>query len=209
QGKAGGVEGEAVRPPLRRRLARAPLWARLVAVLLLLLLLALTLTGFAGIRMLHGQLVQQVDDQLALFAGPSQSSDRPVKPWHSRTSTRSQQHPYDLLYVADLDSYGGVADEPSVPNTGRPRLPTITSAVAAERDGVPFTVGSVGSGPSWRGIARPQANGGTPGGAMSLGYTDAVGPPVARGRAPGGGGGPLPLRGTRGALVPGGLRAPG
>ncbi len=161
--------------PLRRRLARAPLWARLVAVLLLLLLLALALTGFVGIRMLHSQLVQQVDDQLALFAGPSKSSTGPVKPWHrSATSIHTAKHPYDLLYVADLDSYGGIADEPSVPNTGRPKLPTITATVAAERDGVPFTVDPVGSGPSWRVIVRPQSNGGTRVVAMNLGYADAV-----------------------------------
>src|SRR5205823_6786710 len=79
-----------------------------------------------------------------------------------------------LLYVANLDSYGGVADVPSSPNTGRPKLPTISAAVADHRDGVPFTVDSVGSGPSWRVIVRPQANGGTRVVAMSLGYADAV-----------------------------------
>jgi len=161
--------------PLRRRLARAPLWARLVAVMLLLLALSLVLTGFLGIRMLHAQLVKQVDDQILLFAGPSHSGDRPPKLWRAKFSPRTQQHPYDVTYVASLDSYGKVYDEGSVPKIGRPKLPVITAEMAEERDGRPFTVDAFsGSGPRWRVVVRPENDGSTRVVAMSLANADSV-----------------------------------
>jgi hypothetical protein len=94
----GGAEGAAAGPgarggrgrrptggPVRgvaRRLARTPLWLRLVSGTLLLVALAIALTGLFAVRLLKGYLVERVDRQLEAAArpGPAPRADTAAEP---------------------------------------------------------------------------------------------------------------------------------
>ncbi|MCW2883919.1 MAG: hypothetical protein JWL58_781 [Streptosporangiaceae bacterium] len=163
------------RVPLRTRLVRAPLWARLVAGTLLLVAVALVVTGLVGIRMLRGYLTDKVDQQLQFAThtrvpqqgAPPAAAARPPDQQRMRRFT-------GLYYSVILNPDGTIADRLADPLTeDLPALPVLSADAVAKRNGHPFTVGSVnGRNGRWRVVARSEANGRSRVAALSLGEAD-------------------------------------
>ncbi len=158
---------------LRRRLARTPLWLRLVAGTVLLLIAAITLTGVTAVKLLNGYLVDRVDTNLEIAAGIAHSDrnrDGPPRPPRrlehvtlgrltSSPGPRYRRAP-GSFYVVLLDSKGDIADTYAAPlNTEVPTLPKgLTPAEVERRDGRPFDVASP-DGTRWRAVAVPEQYG--------------------------------------------------
>jgi two-component system OmpR family sensor kinase len=157
-----------------RRAVRAPLWARLVAGMLLLVTVALAVTSVVGIRLLRGYLLDRVDRQLELAAsGPLRGGLGPRPP---RPVDAPPQRFFGLFYAVNFDAAGRVVEEISVP-TGddRPDLSGLTEAEAVRRAGRPFTVDSTGgSDDHWRVVAVPLDDGRTRVAAVSLAEADST-----------------------------------
>ncbi|GII88345.1 two-component sensor histidine kinase [Sphaerisporangium siamense] len=137
---------------LRRRVARTPLWLRLVAGTLVLVTLAVTLTGGFAVQLLRGYLVDRVDRQLVLAAVIRR--EPPLPP--PADGARRQ---YGLYYVALLGRDGAVERTlQESPGTDPPTLPALTPDQVRNTAPRPFTVVS-GSGTSWRAIAVEDGDG--------------------------------------------------
>lgn len=108
---------------LRRRVARTPLWLRLVAGTLLLVALAIALTGGFAVQLLRGYLVDRVDVQLTAFG--RRPAEPPVPPQVMGNAFRPPRQ-FGSFYVVLLDRNGTVirtVQEP--PNADSlPALPT-------------------------------------------------------------------------------------
>jgi two-component system OmpR family sensor kinase len=139
---------------MRKHLARAPLWLRLVSVTLLLVTLAVTVTGLFAVRLLNGYLVARVDQQLRAASGPWAVLPLP------EPDARPQRY-YGLFHMVLVDSEGKVVRTFSVstdPHT--PDLPRLTHHRVEALGGTAFTVGSEDPvGPSWRVMAVPRRDG--------------------------------------------------
>ncbi len=138
---------------LRRRVARTPLWLRLVAGTLLLVALAIALTGGFAVQLLRGYLVDRVDVQLTAFG--RRPAEPPVPPQVMGNAFRPPRQ-FGSFYVVLLDRNGTVirtVQEP--PNADSlPALPTPRQ----DRRQWLFTVeGS--SGGLWRAIAVREDDG--------------------------------------------------
>jgi two-component system OmpR family sensor kinase len=124
---------------------RAPLWLRLVASVLLLAMFALTVSGFAGGRLLRSYLVDQIDEELVAIARAARDGSLNIR------AATDLPSPY---YFSKLDSSGqevghrfAYQGEAAVPD-----LAGLTMEDAAERNGRPFTTGSTSSDGRWRAI---------------------------------------------------------
>ncbi|MGW4412996.1 sensor histidine kinase [Nonomuraea sp. NPDC004702] len=152
---------------MRKHLARAPLWLRLVSATLLLVTLAITVTGLFAVRLLRGYLVERVDRQLVAAAAPR---DLPPPP-EAWPAGRQPQRFFGLFHSVLVDAGGAtvrVLTESTEEHT--PKLPRLTSADVAARGGRPFTVESRASGgPDWRVVAVPARDGDSRVIAISLG----------------------------------------
>ncbi|MEU5861351.1 MULTISPECIES: sensor histidine kinase [unclassified Nonomuraea] len=152
---------------MRKHLARAPLWLRLVSATLLLVTLAITLTGLFAVRLLRGYLVERVDRQL-VAAGAPRDMPPPPEAW---PVGRQPQRFFGLFHSVLVDAGGAtvrVMSESTEEHT--PRLPRLTGADVAARGGRPFTVESTApGGPDWRVVAVPGRDGGSRIIAISLG----------------------------------------
>ncbi|MEV0196219.1 HAMP domain-containing sensor histidine kinase [Nonomuraea sp. NPDC050691] len=162
---------EAVRQ-VRRRLARTPLWLRLVSATLLMVTLAIALTGLFAVRLLRGYLVERVDQQLHSASRPPRVPP-PVDP---APGSRAPERFYGLFHGVLVDAGGTVVRRFSEStDTYTPNLPRLTSADVARRAGRPFTVESVpADGPLWRVIAVPARDGASRVIAINLGDVDAT-----------------------------------
>ncbi|GLW11908.1 two-component sensor histidine kinase [Microtetraspora sp. NBRC 13810] len=145
---------------LRRRVARTPLWLRLVAGTLLLVTLAITLIGLFAVQLLRGYLVSRTDQQLHAAALPLRPGNLVEPPVEARPDPRPQKY-YGLFYVVVLDSQGTLIRTVAEPTDGtRPELPQLTTAKVARLAHRPFTVDSAGhTGVLWRVIAVPTRGG--------------------------------------------------
>ncbi|MFI7688219.1 sensor histidine kinase [Nonomuraea sp. NPDC049655] len=152
---------------MRKHLARAPLWLRLVSATLLLVTLAITVTGLFAVRLLRGYLVERVDRQLVAAAAPR---DLPPPP-EAWPAGRQPQRFFGLFHSVLVDAGGAtvrVMSESTEEHT--PKLPRLTGADVAARGGRPFTVESRASGgPDWRVVAVPARDGHSRVIAISLG----------------------------------------
>ncbi|MEV7965559.1 HAMP domain-containing sensor histidine kinase [Sphaerisporangium sp. NPDC088356] len=136
---------------LKRRLARSPLWLRLVVGTLLLVTLAIALTGGFAVQLLRGYLVDRVDRQLELASHPRRDSYIPPALQSLDMSRPPRQ--IGLFYMAMLGSDGAIERTlQENPDTDPPKLPHLTLAKLRAATPHPFTVGS-DSGMSWRVIA--------------------------------------------------------
>ncbi|MFI7112698.1 sensor histidine kinase [Nonomuraea sp. NPDC050227] len=151
---------------MRKHLARAPLWLRLVSATLLLVTLAITVTGLFAVRLLRGYLVERVDRQLVAAAAP-----RDPPPPEAWPAGRQPQRFFGLFHSVLVDAGGAtvrVMSESTEEHT--PKLPRLTGADVAARGGRPFTVESRASGgPDWRVVAVPARDGDSRVIAISLG----------------------------------------
>ncbi|MFF0863835.1 sensor histidine kinase [Nonomuraea sp. NPDC003560] len=152
---------------MRKHLARAPLWLRLVSATLLLVTLAITVTGLFAVRLLRGYLVERVDRQLVAAAAPR---DLPPPP-EAWPAGRQPQRFFGLFHSVLVDAGGAtvrVLSESTEEHT--PKLPRLSGADVAARGGRPFTVESRASGgPDWRVVAVPARDGDSRVIAISLG----------------------------------------
>ncbi|RBQ15553.1 two-component sensor histidine kinase [Spongiactinospora rosea] len=136
---------------LKRRLARTPLWARLVAGTLVLVAAAIALTGLFAVQSLRTYLMERVDHQLRAATKPlDRGDDEPPEPPKLRP-----QRLYGLFHMVVMDAAGNVARTLAESTDGsRPALPHLTPGEFARREGRPFSVGSVEpGGPQWRAVA--------------------------------------------------------
>ncbi|NUR89788.1 MAG: HAMP domain-containing histidine kinase [Nonomuraea sp.] len=156
---------------MRKHLARAPLWLRLVSATLLLVTLAITLTGLFTVRLLRGYLVERVDRQLVAAGAPR---DLPPPP-ETRPEGRPQRF-FGLFHSVLVDAGGTtvrVLSESTEEHT--PKLPRLTLADVLARGGRPFTVESLApGGPDWRVVAMPGRSGDSRVVAVSLGDVEAT-----------------------------------
>jgi two-component system OmpR family sensor kinase len=128
------------------RLARTPLWLRLVAGTLLLVTVAVTVTGGFAVRLLHGYLVERIDRQLGMAAHALRDLREPPPPPLGGPGASRQ---FGLLYVATLGPDGTVGSTlQESPDSEPPRLPRITPG-ALDGFSRPFTALSP-SGTPWR-----------------------------------------------------------
>ncbi|MFI6785840.1 ATP-binding protein [Nonomuraea sp. NPDC050383] len=164
-----GRGSEAVRG-VRRRLARTPLWLRLVSATLLMVTLAIALTGLFAVRLLRGYLVERVDQQLHSASRPA----RMPPPPDPTAGPRSPERFYGLFHGVLVDAGGTVIRRFSESTDDyTPNLPRLTSAEVARRAGRPFTVESLpADGPLWRVIAVPARDGDSRVVAINLGDVD-------------------------------------
>ncbi|WP_405142180.1 HAMP domain-containing histidine kinase [Sphaerisporangium sp. NBC_01403] len=136
---------------LKRRLARSPLWLRLVVGTLLLVTLAIALTGGFAVQLLRGYLVDRVDRQLELASRPRR--DNYIPPALQSLDIPRTQRQVGLFYMAMLGSDGAVERTlQENPDSDPPKLPPLTLDKVRRATPRPFTVGS-DSGLSWRVIA--------------------------------------------------------
>ncbi|WP_219514006.1 HAMP domain-containing protein [Nonomuraea ceibae] len=157
---------------MRRHLARAPLWLRLVSVTLLLVTVAVTATGLFAVRLLRGYLVERVDHQLRAAGGAWRAMPPAPDP---QPQVRPQRF-YGLFHQVLVDP-GGTVTRTLAESTEShlPDLPPLTTTEVARRSGRPFTVESRSAGgPSWRVVAVPRRDGGARVIAISLGDVDAT-----------------------------------
>lgn len=149
---------------MRRRLLRAPLWARLVAGTLLLVALALIVTGLAGTQILRGSLIHRVDQQLK-----SSTRLHPPPPGVQLPDTGLRARRFPQVYALAVGADGKVVDERSDPfSDDRPKLPPLTKADVARLGTQPFTVDSATGGGHWRVLVTPLDDGTTRVVAVSL-----------------------------------------
>ncbi|MEU9889740.1 HAMP domain-containing sensor histidine kinase [Sphaerisporangium sp. NPDC051011] len=144
---------------LKRRLARTPLWLRLVVGTLLLVTLAITLTGGFAVQLLRGYLVDRVDRQLMVAAMPRREVAIPASPPIRPPDGPRYPRQYGLFYMALLSPDGRVErtlQENLDPHP--PRLPHLTLRQVRSVPPHPFTVGS-DSGIRWRAIAAEDGDG--------------------------------------------------
>jgi two-component system OmpR family sensor kinase len=156
---------------MRKRLARTPLWLRLVSATLLMVTLAITLTGLFAVRLLRGYLVERVDQQLRAATMPQRFIPPPPEP-----QARPTQRFPGLFHSVLVDSSGGLIRTMSEStDDDTPRLPRLSTADVIRLAGRPFTVESNASdGPSWRVVAMPGREGESRIVAISLGDMDAT-----------------------------------
>ncbi|MEV4114492.1 HAMP domain-containing sensor histidine kinase [Nonomuraea sp. NPDC049695] len=158
---------------LRKYLARAPLWLRLVSATLLLVTLAITLTGGFAVRLLRGYLVERVDQQLISATRPLR--DPPPMAEQPRPGGRPQRF-FGLFYAVLLDPSGTpirTLSESTEEHT--PALPKLDLLKVVALNGRPFTVESLGTGgPSWRVVAVPGRDGQSRVIAVNLSEVDAT-----------------------------------
>ncbi|GAA3809292.1 sensory box histidine kinase PhoR [Sphaerisporangium flaviroseum] len=137
---------------LKRRLARSPLWLRLVVGTLLLVTLAITLTGGFAVQLLRGYLVDRVDKQLELASRPRRDIYVPPALQQALDLYRPPRQ-IGLFYMAVLGPQGAVERTlQENPDTDPPKLPLLTLDRVRHAKPRPFTVGSA-SGLRWRVIA--------------------------------------------------------
>ncbi|HEX6468921.1 MAG TPA: HAMP domain-containing sensor histidine kinase [Streptosporangiaceae bacterium] len=150
---------------LRARLSSTPLWVRLVAGTLLLVALALLVTGFVGTRLLHGYLLQRVDDQLGMvnrLQGPvlSRLGAGGIQPREVPRPDSGRSRFPGMFYAVILDPSGRVTEVLGEPLTDRrPKLPVLMAADVKKRQGRPFSVSGIGSGAEWRVVTRQLRDG--------------------------------------------------
>ena len=154
---------------LARRLARTPLWLRLVVGTVLLVTLAITLTGVTAVQLLRGYLVARVDNNLELasgidhlppdVAGPERRPRRPLLERMPLGNVARFRRAPGSFYVVLLNSDGDIADTFAAPlNSEVPALPAgLTPAEVARRQGRPFDVNTPG-GTRWRAMAVPESD---------------------------------------------------
>ncbi|WP_246265066.1 sensor histidine kinase [Acrocarpospora pleiomorpha] len=146
---------------MKKRLARTPLWLRLVVGTLALVTLAIALTGGFAVQLLRSYLTEQVDEQLSITSRPLREMvDIPEDELRRRDPPPRPERFFGFFHVSILDAQGNqiriVAESPS---EEKPALPKLTAAEVAQRAGKPFTVPSVGNlDPPWRVIAVPGRN---------------------------------------------------
>ncbi|WP_328815779.1 sensor histidine kinase [Nonomuraea cypriaca] len=172
---------------MRKHLARAPLWLRLVSATLLLVTLAITLTGLVAVRLLRGYLVERVDHQLHAATVPFRDAPQPAEP--PRPGARPQR--FFGLFDSMLLDPGGATIRTLSESTDEhtPALPRLAAADVRALRGRPFTVESrAADGPDWRVVAVPVRAGQTRVIAVSLGDMDATVSQLALIVAVGGGG---------------------
>lgn len=153
--------GEPVNPAagsLRDRWHALPLRARLTVLITSLLVAGLGLAGVTTVTLLHGFLVNEVDDRLAGTARVLASQALAVRPVDGSPQLPSD---YYVLYTRfDGTTVPRVQPE-TVAENGTPEIPAIDLEEVAARDGVPFTVPSRTGGSPWRVVAYAAESGQT------------------------------------------------
>ncbi|WP_244312662.1 sensor histidine kinase [Microbispora hainanensis] len=138
---------------LRRRVARTPLWLRLVAGTLLLVTLAIALTGGFAVQLLRGYLVDRVDVQLTAFG--RRPVEPPVPPQVTGNAFRPPRQ-FGSFYIVQLDRNGTVVRTVQEPPNADP-LPALPTPRQDRRQWL-FTVEGP-SGGLWRAIAVREDDG--------------------------------------------------
>ncbi|GAA3965080.1 HAMP domain-containing sensor histidine kinase [Actinomadura viridis] len=169
-----------------RRILRMSLRARLILISVTLAGAGLAISNALVIGVLHGQLTERLDGQLAPLAavvsrlppvpGPVPgSATAPVKGLMTRSDLLGD------LHVTYLNAAGAVEQGPRrSPReaVSGPRLPRLDRAAVAARGGRPFEAEDRRGGSSWRVFALPHdapgASGGTVAVAVSLEERDAI-----------------------------------
>lgn len=149
--------------PLLRRVAayprRLPLRVTLVAAVLALVAAALVATGFVATALMRNYLLDRVDAQLTSEAQTlqTQASRLGGGPFLVRPRARAVLELPNARYVALTDASGDlVRDVPDeVSQQSAPRLPRLTAADVAARQGEPYTADSVAGGGRWRLVTVP------------------------------------------------------
>ncbi|MDP9240345.1 MAG: HAMP domain-containing histidine kinase [Actinomycetota bacterium] len=150
------------REGIRRASDRLPLRIKLVATVLALVIGALVAADIAATTSLRGYLLGRIDTQLADAAsrtlrGPGGPGDPGL------TGNDDHVRPPSDYYIAWAGSSGNLVvldSDPIRAGQSGPRLPRLTTSVAAERS-KPFTVPAVGEGSGWRIRLTPLSNGTT------------------------------------------------
>ncbi|MDX6284846.1 MAG: two-component system, OmpR family, sensor kinase [Frankiales bacterium] len=140
-----------------------PLRVKLVVAMMSLVAVGLAVAGFAATTVLHGYLIDRVDDRLRT----AQAGDRFVGDGHGGPRPPGDDHASGRLpsefYVQTSSATGAVIDVQSNPlhaDDAAPKIPVLTTSAAAARAGKPFTVGSLDSGDGeWRVLVRTTSSG--------------------------------------------------
>ncbi|GIH28751.1 two-component sensor histidine kinase [Acrocarpospora phusangensis] len=143
---------------MKKRLARTPLWLRLVVGTLAMVTLAIALTGGFAVQLLRGYLTERVDEQLAAASRPLRDMiDVPISELRFRDGVPRPQRFPGLFHVSILDARGDlVRTVAESPGAEKPALPRLTADEVRQRLGKAFTVPSVNSpDPPWRVVAVP------------------------------------------------------
>ncbi len=123
------------------RLDRTPLWARLVAIIVLLLVAGQGIAALATTTVVSNYLVDQVDEQLSRTA-----QDLANKPFQTFPgSSASMPSDYFVLYRFAGGSEAERRTERTVERYGTPDIPALSEAEIRALDGEPFTVDSMSS----------------------------------------------------------------
>ncbi|MEV6109386.1 HAMP domain-containing sensor histidine kinase [Streptomyces sp. NPDC051940] len=142
-------------------LARAPLWIRLAAAMLLLVTVVLTAISTAGVSMLRGQLLDRTDAQLSTVAAGYDRS--PVDALPPRRSTGGAASPNGTAFyrIEQRDADG----RPVRPDSGSSRPAPASGLLAVpqdpawlkEHEGRPLTLPAGAGNSSWRILVQPLA----------------------------------------------------
>ncbi|WP_432490998.1 sensor histidine kinase [Kineococcus gypseus] len=153
--RAGAVE--VVRARVRALVDRLSLQARLLVIAVALLLVAMTAFGAASLALLRGNLMDQVDEELARPG--SEAADFALGGsrwgWGGFDPRGVDPGRFSSFYVLLADASGATVYQvcPSGVQDGtcpaRPELPALTAEVVGERAGAPFTAPGV-DGQQWR-----------------------------------------------------------
>jgi two-component system, OmpR family, sensor kinase len=149
---------------LRRRFAGTSLRARLVAGILVLVAIGLVIANVAAAVLLRNYLMDRTDQQLVRAAQtefPWWNRNMPRDNnwwWNQQPAPRGQQLPTDFVAVV-YDAEGNVRNR--FPDDAASfAIPTIDSAEARERAGIPFTIEGADPAEDQRAIVEPLGDGG-------------------------------------------------
>jgi two-component system, OmpR family, sensor kinase len=162
---------------LRAVASRTPLRVKLVATVLVVAAVGLTVAAFATTTALHSYLLGRVDDQLQTASGPItagySSRDEGANGFGPGGGSGGAPGHFDgggprlpsEFYVVPIGSNGqpdGTPQDAPLSAQSPPKLPSLTAAQIAARNGAPFTVPSQNGQSSWRVVARtlPDGSGG-------------------------------------------------
>ncbi|WP_214110261.1 sensor histidine kinase [Acrocarpospora catenulata] len=143
---------------MKKRLARTPLWLRLVVGTLAMVTLAIALTGGFAVQLLRGYLTERIDEQLIMASRPLRDMvEMPEGGIRVREAVPRPQRMFGLFHVAIVDAEGNtVRVVAESPGEEKPAIPRLNRAEVLERNAQPFTVASQdGVGPSWRVVVVP------------------------------------------------------
>jgi two-component system OmpR family sensor kinase len=152
-------------PSLRSWSGRVPLRIKLVVAMMSLVALGLAVAGFAATTVLHGYLIDRVDNRLRTAQTGDRFTDGHGGPPGPAADGDHNQGPPSEFYVQTSDGSGvptGVYSNPLHADNAAPNIPRLDYAAASARVGKPFTVDSVSTDDGqWRVLIRTTPGGGS------------------------------------------------